>query len=126
MSGSARRKPSSVARNDRSSCSTSGAGDAGSDTSAPGHAVTVPPRPSGTNAPASVVNAIPSTIAPGTRRATSAAVSARPARQSAVGPLAKSPCVTNVAGLATTTPPLRSPMKAMKRPMPPVIASVSE
>ena len=69
---------------------------------------------------------MPSTIAPGTRRATRTTVSARPARHSAAGPELKSPCVTNVAWLATMTPPFLSPTNAMKRPMPQVMASFSE
>ena len=91
------------------SFSKTGAGDAGADSSAPGHAVTIPPAPFGTTRPMAVVIAIPKTIAAGTRRATRTTVSAIPARHRAVAPEAKSPWVTNVAALATMMPPFLQP-----------------
>jgi hypothetical protein len=47
-----------------------------------------------------------------------------PPKQSSTPGEPKSPCVTKVAGLATTMPPFFRPMKAMKRPMPQVMAQL--
>ncbi len=116
MSGSALKNAGPLVRKPRSSCSSTGAGDAGADIIAAGHAVTVPPAPFGTTSPIAVVAAIPSTIAAGTRRATRTSVSASPARHSAVAPEVKSPWVTNVASLATTMPPFLRPDERDEQP----------
>ena len=59
ISGNARKKAGPLVRNPRSSCSSTGAGDAGADSSAAGHAVTVPPAPFGNTSPITVVTAMP-------------------------------------------------------------------
>ncbi len=126
MRGSASRKALALVRNPKVSFRKTGDGEAGRPKISAGSCVTVLPPPAGMSRPTRVTAAMPSTIAPGTRRAMSTPVRPTPSRQRAAGPEAKSPCATRVAGLATITPAFFSPMKAMKSPMPAVIASFSE
>ena len=65
-------------------------------------------------------------MAPGTRRATSTAVSMMPKKARATAGEPKSPEVTNVALLATMIPAFFNPMNAMKSPTPQVMAILSE
>jgi hypothetical protein len=102
-----------------------GRGEAGRSNNVAGIVVTVPPLPFGMMRPARVTARMERMMAPGTRRATSTAASRMPPKQSSTPGEPKSPCVTKVAGLATTMPPFFRPMKAMKRPMPQVMANFS-
>ncbi len=117
--------PKSCSSRSKLSCRKVGAGEAGSEKSEPGIVVTVPPLPLATARPATVTARMDRMMAPGTRRAMSTAVSRMPPKHSRTAGVPKSPCVTKVAGLETTMPPFFRPMKAMKRPMPQVMASFS-
>ena len=69
MSGSASRKALALVRNPKVSLSRTGSGEAGMPRICAGSWVTVLPSPAGMKSPARVTTTIPSTIAPGTRRA---------------------------------------------------------
>jgi len=123
--GSAMSMALALLRKPNVSLKNTGSGEAGRATKLSGSCVTILPPPARTMRPARVTVAMPITMAPGTRGGTRIAVSTMPPRQRATGPEAKLPWVTKVAGLATITPPFLRPMKAMKRPMPQVIAIFS-
>lgn len=102
-----------------------GSGEAGRSTKVAGIVVTVPPEPLATKSPTKVTAKMERMMArdaPGHQR--NGEQDAAEAEQH--GWRAEiAACVTKVAGLATTRPPFFSPMKAMKRPMPQVMASFS-
>ena len=68
--------------------------------------------------PISMVTRIPISIAPGVLRINIKPVITRPIRANSAEPPVMSPRVTSVESLATTTPALSKPMKAINRPIP--------
>ena len=66
------------------------------------------------------------TMAPGTPRAESPAISRKPAQASKVDGSPSGPSETRVAGCAATSPMARSPIRPRKKPIPAAMPSLSE
>jgi hypothetical protein len=87
-------------------------------TATPGRVHTCPPPSVFTTMARAVVAAMPTRSAARTCRATSSTVSRRPTTATATRGVASGPSVTGVPTPAFTIPPLISPMKRMKSPIP--------